>query len=181
MEGFFGYPITPASDVLHELSRHKNFGVKTFQAEDEIAAAADKAGLTDWLNSTPDGLDTQEVLDELQIATGDEVTVTIPEGLRAEEVAGILAARGVVDRDAFLERLREHHRLPLRVPRHLANRLVFVVVSAIRIAVTEEDLLAVQFDDAGVLEDGDARFPGERLPDHEVTVAVHEEHGHAAV
>jgi 2-oxoglutarate ferredoxin oxidoreductase subunit alpha len=32
------YPITPASDVLHELSRHKNFGVRTVQAEDEIAA-----------------------------------------------------------------------------------------------------------------------------------------------
>ena len=35
---YASYPITPASDVLHELSRHKNFGVKTFQAEDEIAA-----------------------------------------------------------------------------------------------------------------------------------------------
>lgn len=32
------YPITPASDILHELSKHKNFGVITFQAEDEIAA-----------------------------------------------------------------------------------------------------------------------------------------------
>jgi len=32
------YPITPASDILHELSRHKNFGIRTFQAEDEIAA-----------------------------------------------------------------------------------------------------------------------------------------------
>lgn len=32
------YPITPASDILHELSKHKNFGVRTFQAEDEIAA-----------------------------------------------------------------------------------------------------------------------------------------------
>jgi 2-oxoglutarate ferredoxin oxidoreductase subunit alpha len=32
------YPITPASDVLHELSRYKNFGVRTVQAEDEIAA-----------------------------------------------------------------------------------------------------------------------------------------------
>jgi 2-oxoglutarate ferredoxin oxidoreductase subunit alpha len=31
------YPITPASDILHELSKHKNFGVTTFQAEDEIA------------------------------------------------------------------------------------------------------------------------------------------------
>jgi 2-oxoglutarate ferredoxin oxidoreductase subunit alpha len=35
---FYGtYPITPASDVLHELAKYKNFGVKTFQAEDEIA------------------------------------------------------------------------------------------------------------------------------------------------
>jgi 2-oxoglutarate/2-oxoacid ferredoxin oxidoreductase subunit alpha len=32
------YPITPASDILHEISNYKNFGVKTFQAEDEIAA-----------------------------------------------------------------------------------------------------------------------------------------------
>ncbi|WP_166356073.1 2-oxoacid:acceptor oxidoreductase subunit alpha [Phytoactinopolyspora limicola] len=32
------YPITPASDVLHEISKHKRFGVRTFQAEDEIAA-----------------------------------------------------------------------------------------------------------------------------------------------
>ncbi|MGB0403702.1 MAG: 2-oxoacid:acceptor oxidoreductase subunit alpha [Salibacteraceae bacterium] len=39
MDLFYGsYPITPASDILHELSKHKNFGVKTFQAEDEIAA-----------------------------------------------------------------------------------------------------------------------------------------------
>ncbi len=42
---FWGaYPITPASDVLHELSRHKNFGVQTFQAEDEIAAVSAALG-----------------------------------------------------------------------------------------------------------------------------------------
>jgi 2-oxoglutarate ferredoxin oxidoreductase subunit alpha len=38
------YPITPASDILHELSKHKNFGVKTFQAEDEIAAISSAIG-----------------------------------------------------------------------------------------------------------------------------------------
>ena len=38
------YPITPASDILHELSKHKDFGVKTFQAEDEIAAMASAVG-----------------------------------------------------------------------------------------------------------------------------------------
>ena len=42
---FYGsYPITPASDILHELSKHKNFNVITFQAEDEIAAAAAAVG-----------------------------------------------------------------------------------------------------------------------------------------
>jgi len=38
------YPITPASDILHELSRHKEFDVKTFQAEDEIAAICSAIG-----------------------------------------------------------------------------------------------------------------------------------------
>ncbi len=42
---FYGtYPITPASDLLHELSKHKNFGVATFQAEDEIAAVGAALG-----------------------------------------------------------------------------------------------------------------------------------------
>jgi 2-oxoglutarate ferredoxin oxidoreductase subunit alpha len=38
------YPITPASDILHELSKHKNFGVRTLQAEDEIAAITSAIG-----------------------------------------------------------------------------------------------------------------------------------------
>ncbi len=38
------YPITPASDILHELSMYKNFGVTTFQAEDEIAAVTSAIG-----------------------------------------------------------------------------------------------------------------------------------------
>jgi 2-oxoglutarate ferredoxin oxidoreductase subunit alpha len=38
------YPITPASDILHELSKQKAFGVKTFQAEDEIAAISSAIG-----------------------------------------------------------------------------------------------------------------------------------------
>ena len=42
---FYGsYPITPASDVLHNLSQYKNFGVETFQAEDEIAAVGSAIG-----------------------------------------------------------------------------------------------------------------------------------------
>ncbi len=41
---YASYPITPASDILHELAKHKNFGAKTFQAEDEIAAACAAVG-----------------------------------------------------------------------------------------------------------------------------------------
>jgi 2-oxoglutarate ferredoxin oxidoreductase subunit alpha len=42
---FYGsYPITPASDILHGLAPHKNFGIKTFQAEDEIAAMCSVVG-----------------------------------------------------------------------------------------------------------------------------------------
>ena len=42
---FYGsYPITPASDILHQLSGYKNFGVTTFQAEDEIAAIGSAIG-----------------------------------------------------------------------------------------------------------------------------------------
>lgn len=51
---YASYPITPASDILHELSTRKNFGVKTFQAEDEIAAvcAAIGAAFTGQLGLT---------------------------------------------------------------------------------------------------------------------------------
>ncbi len=38
------YPITPASDILHDLSKYKNFGIKTYQAEDEIAAITSAIG-----------------------------------------------------------------------------------------------------------------------------------------
>ncbi len=41
---YASYPITPASDILHELARRKNFGVRTFQAEDEIAAVTAAIG-----------------------------------------------------------------------------------------------------------------------------------------
>ncbi|MBC8371378.1 MAG: 2-oxoacid:acceptor oxidoreductase family protein, partial [Planctomycetes bacterium] len=48
---FYGsYPITPASDVLHALARYKNYGVTTYQAEDEIAAVCSAIGAS-WAGS----------------------------------------------------------------------------------------------------------------------------------
>ena len=43
---FSAPPITPAWDILHELSKHKRFGVRTFQAEDEIAGVGAALGAT---------------------------------------------------------------------------------------------------------------------------------------
>ena len=58
---YCSYPITPASDVLHELSKLKHFGVKTFQAEDEIAAmgaaiGAGFGGAAAWTGSSGPGV-----------------------------------------------------------------------------------------------------------------------------
>ena len=45
LQMFLGsYPITPASDILHELSKHKRFGIRTFQAEDEISGVGAALG-----------------------------------------------------------------------------------------------------------------------------------------
>jgi 2-oxoglutarate ferredoxin oxidoreductase subunit alpha len=55
---YASYPITPASEILHELSRQKNFGVRTFQAEDEIAAAGAALGAASssrWSSWTSSG------------------------------------------------------------------------------------------------------------------------------
>ena len=41
---YASYPITPASEILHELAQYKNFGIKTIQAEDEIAAISSSIG-----------------------------------------------------------------------------------------------------------------------------------------
>jgi 2-oxoglutarate ferredoxin oxidoreductase subunit alpha len=77
------YPITPASDVLHELAKHRSFGIKTFQAEDEIAAASAAVGasfsghLALTVTSGPGFLLKQEVLNLAVVAELPLVAVDI--------------------------------------------------------------------------------------------------------
>ena len=77
------YPITPASDVLHELAKHRQFGVKTFQAEDEIAAASSAVGaafagmLAMTVTSGPGFLLKQEALNLAVVAELPLVAVDI--------------------------------------------------------------------------------------------------------
>ena len=49
---FGAYPITPASDILHELALHKRFRIRTFQAEDEIAAVTAAISSSAWIVRT---------------------------------------------------------------------------------------------------------------------------------
>ena len=80
--------------------------------------------------------------------------------------------------EAFFQRLLQHHRLPVRIPRHLAYGLILDVIRAIGIAVTEQNTVAMDFHDRRVFQDGDAGFFGKSISDHEVTIAMHEKHGH---
>ena len=91
------YPITPASELLHELSRHAKLGVRTIQAEDEIAAAGMALGaafggrLGVTATSGP-GMDLKAE------------TIALGGGARAPDDRRRRAARGTVDRDADQDR-----------------------------------------------------------------------------
>src|SRR5438067_3373625 len=98
------YPITPASDILHELSQYKNFGVTTFQAEDEIAAitsaiGASYAGLLAITTTSGPGMALKT--EALGLAVMTEIPVVICDiqrggpstGLRSEEHTSELQSR----------------------------------------------------------------------------------------
>ncbi len=90
---FCSYPITPASALLHQLARMKNFGVVTFQAEDEIAAAAaalgaSYAGSLGVTSSSGPGIALK--MEAIGLAIGTELPMVDRE----------LAARRALDRSA---------------------------------------------------------------------------------
>ena len=75
-----------------------------------------------------------------------------------------------------------HHRLPLGIARHRTHLLVLDVIRAHRIAMTEQDLVPVQFHQcAGPARSVTPVSAAKALTDHEVTIAVHEEDRYATV
>ena len=110
---YASYPITPASDILHELSKHKNFGIRTLQAEDEIAAAAVAVGaafagqLGITATSGP-GLDLKSE------ALGLAISLELP------LVVDRRAARWAVDRPAHQDRAVRPAPRDVRPPRRVA-------------------------------------------------------------
>ena len=131
------YPITPASDVLHELAKHRSFGVKTFQAEDEIAAVsaaigasfAGMLGLT--VTSGPGFLLKQEAINLAVVA---ELPLVIVDVQRAGPSTGLPTKEEQADLLCALYGRSSDSPLPVLAPA-TPSECFTVMLEAFRIAV----------------------------------------------
>ncbi|HEX5723650.1 MAG TPA: 2-oxoacid:acceptor oxidoreductase subunit alpha [Acidimicrobiia bacterium] len=114
---FYGtYPITPASDILHELSMHKNFGVRTFQAEDEIAAIGAVIGAAFAGNLGVTGTSGPGVAlksEALSLALNTELPLILVDVQRAGPSTGMPTK--VEQSDLFIAMFGRHGEAPLPV------------------------------------------------------------------
>jgi 2-oxoglutarate/2-oxoacid ferredoxin oxidoreductase subunit alpha len=176
---YASYPITPASDILHELSKHKNFGVKTLQAEDEIAAAAIAVGaafsgsLAATGTSGP-GLDLKA--EAVGLAVSLELPMVVIDVQRAGPSTGMPTK--TEQTDLLLAMFGRHGEAPLpvlaaRSPSHCFE----VAIEAVRLAVKYRTPVIVLSD--GYLANGAEpwRLPDvEDLPDISVPFATAANH-----
>jgi 2-oxoglutarate ferredoxin oxidoreductase subunit alpha len=132
------YPITPASDILHELSKRKEFGVRTFQAEDEIAAVtaalgASYGGALGVTSTSGPGLDLKS--EAIGLAISLELPLLIIDVQRGGPSTGLPTK--VEQSDLLLAMYGRHGEPPLpivaaRTPSHCFD----AAIEAVRIAVT---------------------------------------------
>ena len=123
---YASYPITPASDILHELSKLKNFGVKTLQAEDEISAAgiaigAAFAGNLAMTGTSGPGVDLKS--EALGLAVSLELPMIIVDVQRGGPSTGLPTK--TEQADLMLAMYGRHGEAPMPiVARQLAERLL---------------------------------------------------------
>ena len=135
---YASYPITPASELLHELSRHKNFGVITLQAEDEIAAAnvalgAAFAGDLAVTGTSGPGMDLKA--ETLGLAVIMELPMVIVDVQRAGPSTGMPTK--TEQSDLLLAMFGRHGDSPMPVLAPASPADCFdVAIEAVRIAVT---------------------------------------------
>jgi len=135
---YASYPITPASELLHELSRLKNFGVLTLQAEDEIAAAgialgASFAGHLGVTGTSGPGMDLKA--ETLGLAVALELPLVVVDVQRAGPSTGMPTK--TEQSDLLLSLFGRHGESPMpvvaaRSPAHCFD----VAIEACRIAIT---------------------------------------------
>src|SRR5213080_3836169 len=134
---YASYPITPASELLHELSRHKNFGVRTLQAEDEIAAAgaalgASFGGHLGVTGTSGPGLDLEQEM--IGLAATLELPMVIVDVQRAGPSTGMPTKTEAADLLAAMYGRHGESPLPIvaaRTPGHCFD----AALEAVRIAV----------------------------------------------
>jgi 2-oxoglutarate/2-oxoacid ferredoxin oxidoreductase subunit alpha len=156
------YPITPASDILHELSKHKRFGVRTFQAEDEIAGigAALGASFGGHLGvTTTSGPGLSLKTETVGLAVSLELPLLVIDIQRGGPSTGLPTKTEAAD---LLQALHGRHGespVPV-VAAYSPSHCFFVALEAARIAVTYRTPVIVLSD--GYLANGAEPW---RLPD----------------
>jgi 2-oxoglutarate/2-oxoacid ferredoxin oxidoreductase subunit alpha len=134
---YASYPITPASELLHELSRHKNFGVRTLQAEDEIAAAnmalgAAFAGHLGVTGTSGPGLDLKS--ETISLAVALELPMVIVDVQRAGPSTGMPTKTEAAD--LLMAMYGRHGESPLPIVAAYTPANCFdAAVESVRIAV----------------------------------------------
>jgi 2-oxoglutarate ferredoxin oxidoreductase subunit alpha len=135
---YASYPITPASELLHELSRRKNFGVRTLQAEDEIAAAnaalgAAFGGALGVTGTSGPGLDLKA--ETIGLAVALELPMIIVDVQRAGPSTGMPTKTEAAD--LMLAMYGRHGESPIPiVAAHTPSSCFDAAIEAVRIAVT---------------------------------------------
>ncbi len=135
---YASYPITPASELLHELSRLKNFGVRTLQAEDEIAAAnvalgASFAGCLGVTGTSGPGMDLKA--ETMGLAVMLELPMIIVDVMRAGPSTGLPTK--TEQGDLLLAMFGRHGESPLPIVAARSPSNCFdAAIEAARIAVT---------------------------------------------
>jgi 2-oxoglutarate ferredoxin oxidoreductase subunit alpha len=135
---YASYPITPASELLHELSRHKNFGVRTLQAEDEIAAAnlalgASFGGHLGVTGTSGPGMDLKA--ETIGLAVALELPLVVVDVQRAGPSTGMPTKTEAAD---LLQAMHGRHGespLPI-VAAYTSSQCFDAAIEAVRIAVT---------------------------------------------
>ncbi|MCC5952373.1 MAG: 2-oxoacid:acceptor oxidoreductase subunit alpha [Acidimicrobiia bacterium] len=156
------YPITPASDILHELSRHKQFGVRTLQAEDEIAGigAALGAAYAGHLGvTTTSGPGVALKSETIGLAVSLELPLIIVNIQRGGPSTGLPTK--TEQSDLLLAMYGHHGESPLPiVAAHSPSDCFFAAIEAARIAITYRTPVMLLSD--GYLANGAEPW---RLPD----------------
>ena len=177
------YPITPASDILHELSKHKNFGVRTLQAEDEIAGIGAAVGAAYAGNlgvTTTSGPGMALKAETMGLAVNLELPLLVIDIQRGGPSTGLPTK--TEQADLLMAYYGRHGEAPLpvlaaRSPSHCFE----VAIEAARIALTWRTPVILLSD--GYLANGTEpwRLPDvDSLPDLSVTFATEPNHVDAA-